>query len=462
MRKSITLLLVLVLLIASCETMRSTADADSKSIIVPEDYSTIAAAVGNATDGDTILVRKGTYEGPINQTLMINKTLSLIGEDDKQTRLNLHPAQGTTIILDKIFSGYANPIKIEADNVRISGFTITSDGGTISVTGNRTQITGNILNTHLQLIGSHQTLAGNTIAATINCDGSYGNIYANNVIKATIAIGGFHNSVYANNVTGLQEYYVNGIGTGTGGDYNLIYHNIVEDGGGIGANSVGNIIANNIITNGAVGIGITLGDNNIIFGNTITNNRGPGITKKEGLNNIFYANYVVNNSVGVLFGTKTLFLSGQNTLYRNNFINNIQQTQIVNLDHSDNWDNDKEGNYWSDYRGIDLDGNGIGDTPYVMFGDSYHENYPYVTYGDSYEDRYPLIAPFDIESVQTQLPEWAANVSNVNPEVPRWSLQEPEPEPQPESFPTTLVIASVIVVAVVAVVLLVYFKKRKH
>jgi hypothetical protein len=36
-------------------------EAGSKTLVVPDDHPTIASAIGNATQGDTILVKKGTY-----------------------------------------------------------------------------------------------------------------------------------------------------------------------------------------------------------------------------------------------------------------------------------------------------------------------------------------------------------------------------------------------------------------
>ena len=72
-------------------------------IEVPTDFPTIQEAINNANDGDTIFVRNGMYY----EHVVVNKTVSLIGEDN--TVLN-----GTTV----------EPMMIvEADDVKIIGFT---------------------------------------------------------------------------------------------------------------------------------------------------------------------------------------------------------------------------------------------------------------------------------------------------------------------------------------------------
>ena len=78
--------------------------ATPNTIVVPDDYSTIQAAINAASDGDTLFVKKGTYELPVNQTLVIYKTLSLMGEDAENTIINLHPAYNVTWILTAPFS----------------------------------------------------------------------------------------------------------------------------------------------------------------------------------------------------------------------------------------------------------------------------------------------------------------------------------------------------------------------
>ena len=132
MRKVAVLLLVLVFLTASCIIVSLPVKAGSKTIVVPDDYRTIAEAIGNATDGDTIFVRSGIYE---EQVLGINKSISLKGENANTTKIVLHPPSqplfGSSLIV------YDNPIEISANRVLLSGFTIESDGGSISAEGTR-------------------------------------------------------------------------------------------------------------------------------------------------------------------------------------------------------------------------------------------------------------------------------------------------------------------------------------
>ncbi len=58
-----------------------------------------------------------------------------------------------------------------------------------------------------------------------------------------------------------------------------------------------------------------------------------------------------------------LVYSSGNAFYHNNFINNTVQVDDWISEYPDFWDNGCEGNYWSDYHGVDLDlySDGIGD-----------------------------------------------------------------------------------------------------
>jgi nitrous oxidase accessory protein len=400
--KKAVLVLLLLSLMASCVLQIHPGKAVPQTLFVPDDYPTLTAAVGNATEGDTVFVRMGIYE---EETLEINKALSIIGQDVKNTVVNFHPPLVTSTIFTQTFTSYANPIDIKADDVKLSSLTINSEGGEISATGNRTQITGNILNISVHLLGSYQTVSKNNLTAGVTCSvGSYGSVYKNNVVNGSIGCdSGSHNRFFANQVSGGS---ISSDGTSTD---NLIYGNTVKNGGGIWA-CYGDVVAKNTVTDSELGISISWGFNNTICGNIITNNRGAGLTKLEGANNTFYANYVANNSVGVEIGVYSSLQPLNTTFYHNDFAQNIQQTKVIGLDHSDCWDNGEEGNFWSNYTGSDANQDGLGDSPHVIFGERHPYDEPGKTYIESYEDRYPLMTPFNCSNILIELPEWATNL----------------------------------------------------
>lgn len=107
--------------------------------------------------------------------------------------------------------------------------------------------------------------------------------------------------------------------------------------------SSGTLVVGNIITNESSAIGVD------VSGNTI-----------EG-------NFIANNSIGIGNSPASLF-------FHNSFVNNDQQATPGG---SNIWDDGypSGGNYWSDYKGTDNNGDGIGDTPYVI--DAHNkDNYP--------------------------------------------------------------------------------------
>lgn len=76
----------------------------------PYSYPIIQEAINNATEGDTIIIPAGTYY----EHIVVNKTLTLIGENS------------STTIIDGSKAGTV--VTIEASNVRIIGFTIQNSG----------------------------------------------------------------------------------------------------------------------------------------------------------------------------------------------------------------------------------------------------------------------------------------------------------------------------------------------
>jgi parallel beta-helix repeat protein len=102
--------------------------------------------------------------------------------------------------------------------------------------------------------------------------------------------------------------------------------------------------------------------------NSITANI-HGIYMCDSANNTVTGNNITRNAAHGVY----LYYSQNNTFFHNNFIDNTNQVYDVG-DPSNSWDSGVEGNYWSDYNGTDTDGDGIGDTPYVLDGNNQDNN----------------------------------------------------------------------------------------
>jgi len=109
MNRKILGILVMILLIGIVFPLVSGENTVSlNTIIVPDDYSTIQKAISNANSGDTIYVRAGTYY----ENLIVDKSVTLEGEN-----------RDTTIIDG---GGNGDVIRVAADYITITGFTITN------------------------------------------------------------------------------------------------------------------------------------------------------------------------------------------------------------------------------------------------------------------------------------------------------------------------------------------------
>jgi parallel beta-helix repeat protein len=323
---------------ASPTTRTWTVDDDG-----PADFDNIQEAINNASSGDTIFVHVGTYY----EHVVINKTMTLVGEDNNFT----------------IIDGYEtdNVIHIRANNVTVKNFTIRESGmypysgifvdhsmGNVIINN---KVIYNYEGVSL-LYSSSNVVCGNNISN--NYHGIYLYSSSNNVFSG--------NTIFSSNYDGIYLYYSsNNVFSG-----NTIFSSNYE---GIylyySSNNV--FSGNTIFSSNYDGIYLYSSSNNVVSGNVILHNNFAGMTLYCSSSNVVCGNSVLSNYPGI----NLALLSSNNTIYHNNFNNKIQaRSESTNF-----WDYDNEGNYWSDYNKQDLNRDGIGDIPYFIDAVN-QDNYP--------------------------------------------------------------------------------------
>ena len=235
--------------------------------------------------------------------------------------INLIGEDKNTAIINGNGSGIV--INILTDYVNISGFTITN-GGPLAQK----------LDAGIRIGSNYSTISDCNISSN-KYYGLY--LYAdpkttNNTIKF---------NTFSNNKYGIFAYYA----------------------------KTNKISSNTFTNNSDYGLFlIGLSDDNLISGNKFIENNYAIRIKRSTLNKVI-KNLIMNNNYGVYFccGAKN------NIAYNNAFINNAKWNADDAIGNT--WDNGKVGNYWDDYTGKDANGDGIGDTPYLVGGDK-GDNFP--------------------------------------------------------------------------------------
>jgi len=391
------ILLIPCFIIVKARTETITLYVDANNILGPWDgtqqhpYQNITSALANAPDGGTIRVQNGTYQ----EHLTITRPVSLQG-------MNQH---GT--IIDGNQTG--DIIKITAENVTVTGFTIQNSGLTMGFSGifmsgsSGNNISFNIINTNyhgIQLQFSHN----NVIEDNVITNNHYG--------LTTSASNGEvidDNSFSSNNITGISIV----------DSSNETLHNntLVNNEYGIQliASSNNILTENNISLNNNYGIYLFNSNNSLFSSNELSSNKDSGIWLSQSAGNLFEHNgvhlnarfgvYLSNSTANIIsrndiseneqFGLRCdysdlneisrnifyknlirgtiLFYSDNSMIFHNNFVNNTQS--LASYNSTSLFDNDMEGNYWSDYNGTDENQDGIGDLSYIVDLDN-QDNYP--------------------------------------------------------------------------------------
>lgn len=324
----------------------------------PADFNTIQAAINAANHRDVIYVYNGTYK----ENITVNKTLSIVGENNNATIIN-------GMKLDTV-------VKITVDHVNIISLQIINSSSTtdhnmgVSVSSHSCMLINNVI-------------SNNTIGIKVN-GFAYTVIFENKIDKNTYGI-----MLYNANYTRISknELTSNNFGIYTSGTVcsnNTITNEIIISNyvGIQFSNTTYSIISESSIFNNNYGIVLldpscyqnTLNKNNISF-NLV------GITLNFSSSNKIIENNIINNTNYGLW----LSESNNNQIYSNNFVDNANHTYCSAVSNQWNSEYPTGGNYWSDYTGIDKKSgpnqdqpgsDGIGDSPYQIWELENVDHYP--------------------------------------------------------------------------------------
>ncbi|HHN78242.1 MAG TPA: nitrous oxide reductase family maturation protein NosD [Phycisphaerales bacterium] len=333
--------------------------------------SDVEALIDAAAPGGVVLIPTGVYEG----NLVIRKPVVLDGQGEA--------------VLDGLERGtvvevLAEGVTIRGCTIRGSGENVTAEPAGIRVLAGHAVIESNTIEDTLFGIdlrqASDSVVRGNSIACkkfdparrgdglrlwwSHNCT-----VEGNTVLSSRDMVFWYSENLHITRNTVKDSRY---------GLHFMYSHDTVLEGNELTGNSVGvylmysnriTLINNRMLSHrGASGYGIGLKDCDdiVVRGNALLANRvGMYIDNSPssiGATGIVEQNMIAFNEVGLLATPNT----HENVFTRNAFMENEEPAESNGRGRltGNSFSRDGFGNYWSDYTGFDLDGDGIGDVAY--------------------------------------------------------------------------------------------------
>ncbi|HSQ19317.1 MAG TPA: nitrous oxide reductase family maturation protein NosD [Blastocatellia bacterium] len=421
-------------------------------------FPTISAAIAAAHPGDTIQVHGGSYLGPV----VIEKKLNLEGI-------------GKPILRG---AGQGSVLTVLADGCVIKGFIVEHCGDDL-----QNEDSGILLKSRDNIIEDNEL---RDILYGIYLYRSPGNTIRRNAIRgrAELEIGergaGLHlwdspdNTIEDNTISEARDgLYIQSC------DRNTIRRNSVFKlrYGVHYMFSNWNKFEDNIFSNNVAGAAIMYSDHIEFRRNAFIHNRGFssfGILFQECNDCFAEENFIIDNDTGIFMEalrTSTfrsnviaendvalqMFSSADyNTFTANNFVENLSPLQLIGRSTTTHWADNGRGNFWSDYDGYDLNGDGIGDVPHKV-----QNVFEYM------EGRYPRLRIY-LNSPVAQALSMAEKIlplvkgsseADTAPLMKASALRYPFDDPRPKR--SVHVMLAIVSLAMLSAVLIVIYETRR-
>jgi len=282
---------------------------------ISEPYTTIQSAVDASINGNTIVVRQGTYI----ENVIVDKSISILSESGYES---------VTVVAVKDESAFS----INADNVVLKGFTIfgtnNSDSAAIKldstshciISKNRCGGENKGFNIGIQISASWWSSAKNNVVSNNLCN------YNSVGIKGLTSESNIYNNICNYNSVGIEIRQ----------SENIIHNNNCKynNTAGIIIRSSNNEILNNKCNNNLVyGMQLVYSDNNSLSSNVFNINNVAGMHLKNSDNNSLLDNVFQKNQTAISIHDSNQNIFNRNLLEKNNdkglYINNSKYNNII-------------------------------------------------------------------------------------------------------------------------------------